>query len=107
MESIPSSLTSAERSTDPDTRLESEIREAAGGTPADASAVSRQLAESTQLNRFVMVALSMETLLVCIEGAIPASANFLPLAGTHLGQLGLVLGLATASTHLRGVVRKP
>jgi hypothetical protein len=58
------------------------------------------------LGRFVTLALAMESLLVCLEGAVPPCASFLPLGGSHLAQLGLVLGLAIAAEHLREAVRK-
>jgi hypothetical protein len=46
------------------------------------------------LTAVVRIALALEILLVCGEGVVPASHNFLPLGGSHLTQLGLVLGLA-------------
>ena len=52
------------------------------------------------LARFVAVALAAETFLVCLEGTIPACARFLPLGGSHLAQLGFVLGMAVVATHL-------
>ena len=42
----------------------------------------------------VRIALALEILLVCGEGVVPPSHGYLPLGGSHLAQLGLVLGLA-------------
>jgi hypothetical protein len=42
----------------------------------------------------VRIALAFEILLICVEGAVPAFHSYLPLGGTHLAQLGLVLGSA-------------
>jgi hypothetical protein len=58
------------------------------------------------LNRLITMALAMETLLVCVEGSIPASARYLPLGGSHLAQLGLVLGMAVVATHLWSAAHK-
>lgn len=58
------------------------------------------------LNRFVALALALESLLVCLEGTVPPCARFLPLGGSHLAQLGLVLGVAIAAEHLRQAVQK-
>ena len=58
------------------------------------------------LNRFVALALALESLLVCLEGCVPPCARFLPLGGSLLAQLGLVLGLAIVAEHLREAVRK-
>lgn len=48
------------------------------------------------LSDVVQFTLALEILLVCGEGTIPALTKRLPLGGTHLAQLGLVLGLAVA-----------
>lgn len=45
------------------------------------------------LTAVVRIALALEILLVCIEGSL--SHEYLPVGGSHLAQLGLVLGLAT------------
>jgi hypothetical protein len=58
------------------------------------------------LNRLIAVALAFETLLVCVEGSIPASTRYLPLGGSHLAQLGLVLGVVVVVTHLWSAVQK-
>jgi len=58
------------------------------------------------LARFVGLALAVETLLVCLEGVIPACARFLPLGGTHLAQLGAVLGMAIVATHVLDAAHK-
>lgn len=46
------------------------------------------------LSAVVRIALALEILLVCIEGVLPYSHDYLPLGSSHLAQLGLVLGLA-------------
>ena len=43
------------------------------------------------LSAVVRIALALEILLVCIEGAMPASRGFLPLGGSHLAVLGALL----------------
>ena len=61
------------------------------------------------LAAIVQIALALEILLVCAEGAIPRAAFCLPLGGSHLAQIGLMLGSAVAVvgiweafTYLRG-----
>jgi len=46
------------------------------------------------LTAVVRIALALEILLVCIEGVVPTTSSYLPLGGSHLAQLGLVLSLA-------------
>ncbi len=58
------------------------------------------------LARFTAVGLAVETFLICVEGTVPASARYLPLGGSHLAQLGFVLGLAIAVTHLKEAFQK-
>lgn len=50
--------------------------------------------------RAVRIALALEMLLVCIGGALPLAASWLPLGGSHLSQVGLCLGLAVAGVEL-------
>jgi hypothetical protein len=59
------------------------------------------------LGRFIALALAVETLLVCLEGAVPRCTHLLPLGGSHLSQQGLVLGLAVVAEHLLNAARKP
>jgi hypothetical protein len=59
------------------------------------------------LSRLIAIALATETLLDCIEGSIAASTRYLPIGGSHLAQLGFVLGLAVVVTHLWCAVQKP
>jgi hypothetical protein len=50
----------------------------------------------------VRIALALEILLVCIEGVAPTiTHHYLPLAGSHLAQLGFVLGLAVTIVEIR------
>lgn len=58
------------------------------------------------LDRFLALALAAEALLICLEGTVPAAANFLPLGGSHLAQMGFFLGLAIAVEHLRKALQK-
>lgn len=58
------------------------------------------------LDRFSTVALAAETLLVCLERTVLGCRLFLPLGGSHLAQLGLVLGLAVVAAHLITAARK-
>ena len=46
------------------------------------------------LSNAIRLAFALELLMVCGESTIPRLATFLPLGGTHLGQLGLLLILA-------------
>ena len=55
---------------------------------------------------FVKLALALEILLVCIEGVFMPSHAFLPLGGTHLAQLGLVLGLAVVIVEFRDCMKR-
>lgn len=55
----------------------------------------------------VRIALALETLLVCIEGVVPAARRILPLGGSHLAQLGLVLGVAIALADIWGLCQRP
>ncbi len=54
----------------------------------------------SQLDMVTRMALALEIIFVCIEGVIPASKAVFPLGGTHLAQLGLVLGFAVAAVDL-------
>jgi hypothetical protein len=58
------------------------------------------------LSRLIAIALATETLLVCVEGVVAVSTRYLPIGGSHLAQLGFVLGLAVVVTHLWSSVRK-
>ena len=70
------------------------------------AAVSRLTEGRPILARLVAVALAVETLLVCAEGAVPPLARYLPLGGSHLAQLGFVLGLAIVVAHLKEALQK-
>jgi hypothetical protein len=52
------------------------------------------------LTEVVRIALSLEVLLVCVEGVVPAARAYLPLGASHLAQLGAVLGLAVTAVDL-------
>ena len=48
------------------------------------------------LGTIVKIALALEFILVCGEEALPATHTYLPLAGSHLAQFGLIVGLPIA-----------
>ena len=100
------SVSSDRTSLSPGTRPSSEAEEGHLTTTADSITLRQDARESPKLGRFVTVALATETLLVCIEGASPVPTFFLPVGGTHLAQLGFVLGLAVVATHLSSVVQR-
>jgi hypothetical protein len=57
------------------------------------------------LRNAIRFTLAIEILLVCFEGVIPGAARYLPLGGSHLSQLGLILGLGIAASELCEVTR--
>jgi hypothetical protein len=48
----------------------------------------------------VSVALAIDLLLTCFAGCLPFLHRVLPLGGSHLAQLGFLVGLAISFTHL-------
>jgi hypothetical protein len=52
------------------------------------------------LRPIIEIALALELLLVALEGVWPATRRYLPLGGSHLAQIGLVLALAVATVQI-------
>jgi hypothetical protein len=48
----------------------------------------------------ITIALSVDLLLVCLSGCIPYLSKLLPIGGSHLAQVGFLLGVSVALAHL-------
>ncbi len=68
---------------------------------------SSRESRTTMFAKVVTVALAIDIVLICLEGALPGFFRFLPLGGSSLSQLGLVLGLAVALCHIVEGFRPP
>jgi hypothetical protein len=43
---------------------------------------------------FLRVALAIDLALIVLDGAVPATRRFLPLGGSQISEVGIVLGMA-------------
>jgi hypothetical protein len=49
----------------------------------------------------IRIALALELLLICCEGALPQLGGYLPIGGSEIAQVGISLGLSVVVTELR------